>query len=39
MRATTTATTRVCALNGDMERTRDVLHQIKANGIKPTPNT
>ena len=39
MRATMTATTRVCALNCDMERTWDVLRQMKADGIEPTPNT
>ena len=37
--ATTMATTRACALNGDMERTRDVLRRMKANTIEPTPNT
>ena len=40
MRATMTATTMSCALNSDMERTRDVLRRMKANGIEPlTPNT
>ena len=39
MQVTTTATTRTCALKGDMERTRDVLRQMKANEIKTTPNT
>ena len=30
---------RACALNGDMERARDVLRRMKADGIEPTPNT
>ena len=30
---------RACALAGDMERARDVLRRMKADGIEPTPNT
>jgi hypothetical protein len=39
MQATTMAMTRACALNGDTERTRDVLRWMKADGIELMRNT
>ena len=39
MRATTTVMTRACTLNGDLERTWDLLRWMKADGIEPTRNT